>query len=505
MKNIIKILIPLTVLILTILVIISIGKTGYTQLIHEVETDTEYQATLFAERANRILENADMLLRLTSVSLSGIKTRDNSIPPALERQTRNELLLSPEIDFLAIITPDMQILWKSINAPDYGHSIYSSAADMHIKKGLKFNIAVSAFDAGDPDTIILSRTAVSESTVTAIIVIAVKASKLLPFQNDPYFQNTFYLGLTDSNFKTLADSGKAVSGDSGNLYSETANEVTGGLKLEHGKTWVSARIQTRSFPFYAIAYNRFDSEIKEVRNRILAVSLIIFTLYILIILTSLYIHQQRKKKHLQKVNSDLNELNKQRELLIKEVHHRVKNNLSMISSIIGLIIQNEGPYTEQTLESLSLRIDAISDIHERLYNSGSLNDIPLEDYINELVSNTLSAICCFEVELKIDIDPVTVSDKKAGYLGILLTEILTNAVKYGLKPESTLFVEGKTSGEKYTIVVENNGNPFTGKTKGLGSLLIEAMTAQLGAETLLDTSEATRYTITFPINNSPLP
>ncbi len=505
MKTLIKILIPLTVLILTILVIISIGKTGYSQLIHEVETDTEYQANLFAERANRILENADMLLRLTSVSLSGIQNWNDTLPTSIERQTRNELLLSPEIDFLSIISPDRKILWKSINAPDYGHSIYSSAADMHIKKGLKFNIAVSAFDAADPDTIILSRTAVSEGKVEAIIIIALRASGLLPFQNDPFFQDTFYLGLTDKNFKTLADTGKAASEKPDNLFSETANEITGGLKLERGRTWISARIQTRSFPFYAIAYNRFDSEKKEVRNRILTLSLIIATLYILIILTSLYINQQRKKKHLQKVNSDLNELNKQRELLIKEVHHRVKNNLSMISSIIGLIIQNEGPYTKQTLESLSLRIDAISDIHERLYSSGSLNNIPLEDYINELVSNTLSAICCFEVELKIDIEPVTVSDKKAGYMGILLTEILTNAVKYGLKPESTLLVEGKTSGEKYTIVVENNGNPFTGKTKGLGSLLIEAMTAQLGAETLLDTSEATRYTITFPINNSPLP
>ena len=504
------------VILVVIIIIYAHSKTN--QIFRTSETETEYQATILAERINRVLENVDVSLRLISVLTENSPNWPEDMKVSIDRQIRDELLLNREISFLAVLDEDGSVIWKSIDAPEAGFRGYSDAVKMHADRGQKFNMSDRFFVSDDKRVIILSRTAITDSGIRAIILAAVEASSLIPSKEDPYFENTHFIGLlnTDFNILTASDNNSGTDKDlspediSEKLKSVHASDgLSGGIYMEHGRDWVLSRMQVRSFPYYAVILNMFDEQISSCRLQLIGISSSAAALLTLILLSGILIQQKKSRKAietenitLERINNELKELNNRKELLIKEVHHRVKNNLTMIASIINIIIQNGGPFDEQTLESLEMRISAIADIHEQLYKKGENSCISIEDYLEDLVGKTLSAVCPFDINLKVEIEPITLSDRKAGYLGIIITEILTNAVKYGLEPGSSLIIQGRTKDNTYELSVANSGKPYREGNKGLGSILIEALTEQLDAELILETGEQTRYVLKIQLPTS---
>ena len=469
------------------------------QILKNTETASEYQVNIFAERANRILENTDTMLRLISMLITEEADWDGEISPSAERQIRNEKLLNPEVEYITILRSDGSIIWKSIRAPEDDFPCYLECIETHITKGQKFNISCNDYYLDGRQIIILSRTAIHAEGNTAVITAAVAASSLLPSSMDSYFKQAQYSGLLNSDFEVLDESGRLYEDDEGRHYPSPASmqakdAVTGGFHLEHGKDWVFTMIQIKSFPLYATVFNKFDDQLMTLRLQIFGISITIVILIMLLCLAWVF-NRQRKKKIIAEEQS------RRRGLLIREVHHRVKNNLSMITSIIGIIIENGGPFTRSTFESLRVRINAISNIHEQLYKDEDFENINIGEYLENLASDTVSAICPFKINLTADIESAALSNKKAGFLGIIFTEMLTNAVKYGLEPGGSLTIQGRKTDGKYRLSVENSGKPYRPENKGLGSILIDSLTRQIGAETSLDTSGNTTCIITIDLGD----
>lgn len=183
----------------------------------------------------------------------------------------------------------------------------------------------------------------------------------------------------------------------------------------------------------------------------------IFGLLFLLIL-GLFILRTRKKKNtllsnqLRKIETQ----NKEREALLKEIHHRVKNNLQVITSLLHLqAYQNDDQNIQNLFKKSQYRINTMAMVHEMLYQSGNLSKIQLKSYLEELTNSLILSIkenpatisTQFEIPENIDLDLDT-----AIPLGLLCNEIITNALIHGISKEQ--------KGELYIKVQEKENRSF---------------------------------------------
>lgn len=129
----------------------------------------------------------------------------------------------------------------------------------------------------------------------------------------------------------------------------------------------------------------------------------------------------------------LSELLKEKDVLLKELHHRTKNNMQVISSLIGLkatVITDES--TKMILKDITARIRAIALIHQKLYQSKNLSHIDLKEYITELTDLLMEShsINSGLISLKLDLQSVFIQIDNAIQIGLLINELITNSLKY---------------------------------------------------------------------------
>ena len=205
----------------------------------------------------------------------------------------------------------------------------------------------------------------------------------------------------------------------------------------------------------------------------------------------------------------------EKQILIKEVHHRVKNNLQMISSLLRL--QAEGtsePGTRAALMASHGRVDSMSMVHEMFYQSGDLRRVDLAPFLRNLTSN-LAAAYDLEggpVRVRIDADPVQVPLDTAIRVGLVVNELVSNALKHAF-PD--LDAEGLTLG--IAMRVDSDSAELTGvdngrglpegldwtKTDSLGLQLVQNLARQLRGDIRLDATGGTAFHLEFPITAAP--
>ena len=195
---------------------------------------------------------------------------------------------------------------------------------------------------------------------------------------------------------------------------------------------------------------------------------------------------------------------KDKDFLIKEIHHRVKNNLAMITSFINL--QSDKIENEMVVKDLKNQIRAVSTVHEKLYRDDNVSEIHFPRYIRELVEEIFYSLSHTAISIEIDMDEVYIDPDRAVPLGLILSELATNAVKHGFDPhlEKNYFrVSLSEENSHYTLEIANSGHPFPEdlniKTvSSLGLILIQNLVQQLRGSLTLDRTPTTRITITFP-------
>ena len=194
-----------------------------------------------------------------------------------------------------------------------------------------------------------------------------------------------------------------------------------------------------------------------------------------------------------------------KELLIKEVHHRVKNNLQIILSMIRL--QNDAIEDEDISKKfidLENRINAISKTYDMLLLKDDLEEIDMQEYIDSLLAdihNTLQTQAQ-EICIKTDID-VMIPLRESVYIGLIVNELVTNAYKYAFDNDiGSIYISLHQDKEVYILTVEDNGKGFIidKNRKTLGLKLIRTLVYdQLNGEMEVHTNNQTKYTIRFSI------
>ncbi|MDD2887658.1 MAG: 7TM diverse intracellular signaling domain-containing protein [Aliarcobacter sp.] len=184
----------------------------------------------------------------------------------------------------------------------------------------------------------------------------------------------------------------------------------------------------------------------------------------------------------EEVNSRTKELNvilQERELLLKELHHRVKNNFHMLIGMLW-IEQKKEDFSKENISLLIHRIESMAMIHEYLHQSNNLEHINLKVYLEKIISNISLGYNISEI--KTDIKQINVKYDVATSLGMIINEVLSNALKHNKKIEN-LVVEinvNKDISENIFIVIKDNGKGFNKENPtGLGLKLINQFCKKL--------------------------
>jgi PAS domain S-box-containing protein len=206
----------------------------------------------------------------------------------------------------------------------------------------------------------------------------------------------------------------------------------------------------------------------------------------------------------------INNLLKEKEILLKEVHHRIKNNMNTICGL--LMIQAENPDNDSAKNALydaAGRIRSMMVLYDQLYRSDGFREVSLEKYfpplINEIISNFSSAK---NVTVSTDIDDIYADTDLLSPLGIIISELLTNIMKHAFKDKSEgeIFVSAKEDSGSAVITVKDNGSgipesiDFDNST-GFGLQLIDMLIDQIKGEVEINRKNGTEFKFIIPLKN----
>lgn len=195
----------------------------------------------------------------------------------------------------------------------------------------------------------------------------------------------------------------------------------------------------------------------------------------------------------------------EKETLLKEIHHRVKNNLQMVSSLLSLQMEQmpEGKPQSLLAESVT-RLRSMALIHQHLYGSTSLARVDLGMYAQSL-TESLRHVLAPMARIDFDADSVEVSVEQAVPTGLVLNELLTNALKYGAGPDGHYVqVSVKTKRREVQICVRDHGPglPEGFQLRGSGTLgtqLVATLTRQLRGQIVARTCGGAVFELSFPL------
>jgi two-component sensor histidine kinase len=210
-----------------------------------------------------------------------------------------------------------------------------------------------------------------------------------------------------------------------------------------------------------------------------------------------------------KRNAELSATLKEREVLLQEVQHRVKNNLQVISSLINMQMGRLGDNASRdALAECRGRVQAMALIHDRLYQSNDSTAVPFADYARRLATDVLHATRASpqDITLAIAFENISLAVDKAIPCGLLLNELITNALKHGFQEgqHGTISLElSRVGGGRIRLVVKDDGVGIpTGidvrKSASLGMQLVFTLAKQLDGAIEVSTRDGTMFALTFP-------
>lgn len=318
-----------------------------------------------------------------------------------------------------------------------------------------------------------------------------------------------HLDIVNNRFKNLEFYPLSRSLANYNYYNKAGNKAQA---LEYYKLYTHQKDSIRQLS-NAILSKRIESEFNRekqdieiksltettaAKDRELAVrntALIMGSIMLLILgglllgLYRLYKRNQENQKQLAEQNIAISKALEQNQMLIKEIHHRVKNNLQVVSSLLNM--QARKTTDEDTLDALNsskTRVQSMSILHQSLYQGDQLKEVDVDKYLDELVENIVDTYQIEDkVQFDVDIDPIALDVDVLVPLGLIANELITNALKYAFEgiENGHLLVSFKERDDKIVLRVKDNGvgigaNQLPLKKGSLGAQLIDRFSERLG-------------------------
>ena len=241
----------------------------------------------------------------------------------------------------------------------------------------------------------------------------------------------------------------------------------------------------------------------------LGIGAIILLGIILILVIILLKNNKANSKRISIKNQILEKLLDEKEWLFKEIHHRVKNNMHIIFSLLESQARMADRIGRQALEKSKIRVYAMSLFHQKVYQSEDMEQVDFAMYVEELlrfISETFD-LSDRKIKISLDMDHFLFPVKTAMVIALIANEVLTNAVKYAFKNmrSGELRLSLKRNKHSYSFIISDNGIGLSQENltqgKSLGMNLIHGLCGDIGATVDFDTTAGTKVTIQFQIEN----
>ncbi|AWW00344.1 tetratricopeptide repeat-containing sensor histidine kinase [Arcticibacterium luteifluviistationis] len=254
---------------------------------------------------------------------------------------------------------------------------------------------------------------------------------------------------------------------------------------------------------------------QQKKNQLL--SYIVGGLMVLLLSGLFFTYRKNKKKNLQleelnenlkATNIQLDKRHKENELLLKEIHHRVKNNLEIVSGLLELqSSQIDDPSVQAAMLSSQNRVHSMGIIHQKLYQSEHLTSIEMRDYFVNLGENIMNSFSTDgKVKIECDMPELVLDVDTAISVGLIANELLTNAFKYAFegKDKGKIEITMKSNGPNDDNLELNITDDGIGKNAdspakgtGFGTMLIDLLTKQLNGTISYKNENGTKVLLTF--------
>jgi two-component sensor histidine kinase len=198
----------------------------------------------------------------------------------------------------------------------------------------------------------------------------------------------------------------------------------------------------------------------------------------------------------------------EKEILLKEIHHRVKNNLQIISSLLRLQLKNlEDAAVSGLFNECQNQIQSMALIHDQLYRNHDLSHINCYEYIRNLVKHLFRChgVTDSAIQFTLDIDNIFLSIDQAIPWGLIINELVTNALKYAFpNAQGQLWIRFTQIENAFVLTVSDNGIGIPASTDicnttTLGMNIVCTLTEQLNGHIRLESDSGTTFHITFPV------
>lgn len=220
------------------------------------------------------------------------------------------------------------------------------------------------------------------------------------------------------------------------------------------------------------------------------------------------LYEVEDKKKLQATKLKLERSLKRKEVLLKEVHHRVKNNLQIISGLLQLRqMETDDEKVSRITADLLLKIRSIAVVHEKLYQSEDLANIDLPDLIEDLTTYILEIISGDDrkYDLECKVAPIQLNVNQAVPCGLIISELVHNCIQHAFsgQKEGKIAVLITGSGNRIKVKVTDNGLglpqdfSFEGSGLGLGATIVNTLFRQLNADYQVKSNEGSDITFEF--------
>ncbi|MEM9547283.1 MAG: histidine kinase dimerization/phosphoacceptor domain -containing protein [Bacteroidota bacterium] len=218
----------------------------------------------------------------------------------------------------------------------------------------------------------------------------------------------------------------------------------------------------------------------------------------------LYQTNKENKEQLASQNVIITKALDDKNTLLKEIHHRVKNNLQVISSLLSL--QSRYIKDEDTLDAIKAgksRVQSMSLLHQNLYRDDNLKGVDMKQYFQNLGQNLFDTYNIEEnIKLTTDIDDITLDIDTVVPIGLITNELISNSLKHAFKGRDygTIHLGLKETGKKLLLTVKDNGvglpdGELPVSYKSLGATLIQSFAEKLEGEIKIDTAEGSEVTV----------
>jgi two-component sensor histidine kinase len=284
-----------------------------------------------------------------------------------------------------------------------------------------------------------------------------------------------------------------------------------------GKRWGVFIALVHGISLSSFYFLRFNSQIPMIHDltsqQLFGVSINVFFCFMIIFYLSYQnikinqFAQNNLKEAREKLQIQFDTINKQNEektMMLKEIHHRVKNNLQVITSLLRLQsreLENEEAISK--FQETTNRVIAMSMIHEKMYQSEELSKINIDEYFNSLSSDLLNSYqVAFPIDIKIYCSIETLGMRPIVPLALIFNELMSNSLKYAFceNQEAKIDIKlQKMDQNNFVLTYEDNGTwKIPTRKDSFGMELIDALTEQLEGKMEFSDRPVTKYIFEFP-------